>query len=63
MTTKVCRVIGTGVPGIGMLPAALAAHSSTANITDLSTEPIRLRDNVVKRAEIKANVLRMKQPF
>ena len=42
---------------------ALAAHSSTANITDLSTEPIRLRDNVVKRAEIKANVLRMKQPF
>ena len=39
MTTKVCRVIGTGVPGIGTAPAMEAAASSTANSVDFKTAP------------------------
>ena len=39
MTTKVCRVIGTGVPGIGTAPPMEAAASSTANSVDFKTAP------------------------
>ena len=39
ITTNVCKVIGTGVPGIGTAPAAEAAHMSTANSVGLSTDP------------------------
>ena len=39
MITKVCRVMGTGVPGTGISPAAEAAHSRSANSTGLNVEP------------------------
>ena len=40
MTTKVCRVIGTGVPGIGTAPAMEAAASRTAKSAGFRTAPI-----------------------
>ena len=39
ITTNVCSVIGTGVPGIGTAPAAEAVHMSTANSAGLRMDP------------------------
>ena len=45
MSTKVCRVIGTGVPGTGILPAIVEPHSSSATMSDgarVRTSDLRL---------------------
>ena len=52
ITTNVCSVIGTGVPGIGISPAAADSHISTANSTGFQdAATIRRASDVVAAAD------------
>ncbi len=61
ITTSVCSVIGTGVPGIGMRPAAVAAHSSPAATTAGAHCSTNVR--IVRREGTVISVFCISNPF
>ena len=61
ITTSVCNVIGTGVPGIGMCPAAVAAHNSPAVTRDGAHCSMNVR--IVRREGAVISVFCISIPF